>query len=91
MLLKDTVLDLWQEDVATISGRVGDDDKTVDAVDVVVTCDETGYAVAAVNKDPAAAQTFALCFLEDAPSALRQRARKTAVSPNRRTRDGLRA
>lgn len=70
-LLKDTVLDLWKEDVPVITGRVQDDYKTVDAVDIVVTCDDTGYAVAAVNKDPGKDRTCELRFLEDAPREMR--------------------
>ena len=70
-LLKDTVLDLWAEDAPVISGRVRNEEKTVDAVDVAVTCDETGYAVAAVNKDPQASQTVSLYFLEEAPREMR--------------------
>ena len=70
-LLKDTVLDLWKEDVPVITGRVRDDKKTVDAVDIAVTCDDTGYAVAAVNKDPEKEQTCVLRFLENAPCGMR--------------------
>ncbi|MBQ1391260.1 MAG: alpha-N-arabinofuranosidase, partial [Firmicutes bacterium] len=61
-LLKDTVLATWQEDVPTVSGRVGDDDKTVDLVDAVVTWGDGEYAAAAVNKDPDAARELKLCF-----------------------------
>lgn len=70
-LMKDTVLDLWKEDVPVLSGRVRDGDRTVDAVDIVVTADGGAYAVAAVNKDPEAAQTVSFCFLEDTPREMR--------------------
>lgn len=70
-LLKNTVLDLWAEDVPTIAGRIWDDEKTVDTVDIVVTCDESGCAVAAVNKDPVNAETVELRFLESAPREMR--------------------
>ena len=70
-LLKDTVLDIWTEDTPTISGRAGDEERTVYAVDAVVTCGGTEYAVAAINKDPVREQTVELCFLEDAPRKMR--------------------
>ena len=70
-LLKDTVLDLWKEDVPVLTGQIGDDEKTVDAVDIVVTADGKGYAVAAVNKDPENAQTVSLRVLEDPPREMR--------------------
>ncbi len=70
-LLKSTVLDLWAEDVPIACGRVGDDDKTVDLVDIAVTCDSEGYAVAAVNKDPENPQTVQLQFLDGAPREMR--------------------
>ena len=70
-LLKDNVLELWREDVPTIRGSAGDDPKTVDAVDISVTYDENGYAVAAVNKDPTNCQEVSLRFLEDAPREMR--------------------
>ena len=70
-LLKDTVLDIWTEDAPTISGRIGEKDKTVNAVDAVVTYGSKEYAVAAVNKDPAKTQTIELRFLENAPREMR--------------------
>ncbi|MCR5782993.1 MAG: alpha-N-arabinofuranosidase [Clostridia bacterium] len=70
-LLKDTVLNIWQEDIPTITGRVWDDDKTVSTVDTVVTTDGKGYAVAAVNKDPGSGQLITLRFTEDAPRLMR--------------------
>ena len=70
-LLKDTVLDVWQADVPVITGRIRDEEKTVNAADVVVTTDGATYAVAAVNKRPDAAQEIDLCFLSDAPREMR--------------------
>lgn len=67
-LLGDTVLDGWTEDVPTITGRVWDDEKTVDAVDVALTVGADGLcAAAAVNKDPAAAQRVEFAFLDGSP------------------------
>ena len=70
-LLKDTVLSLWQEDAPTMGGRIGNDEKTVDLVDAVVTWGDGAYAVAAVNKDPDGARDLELCFLTDAPREMR--------------------
>ncbi len=70
-LLKDTVLELWTEDVPTITGVLRDDEKTVDTVDLVVTCDGSGYAVAAVNKDPVNRQSVDFSFLDAAPLRMR--------------------
>ena len=70
-LLKDVVMDVWEEDVPTITGRVWDDDKTVKTVDIVVTTDGKEYAVAAVNKDSGKAQAVSLRFLETAPREMR--------------------
>ena len=70
-LLKDSVLDIWQEDVPTITGRVQDDDKTVYAIDTVVTTDGKDYAVAAVNKDPESERKISLQFMEDSPRLMR--------------------
>ncbi|MBQ6118919.1 MAG: alpha-N-arabinofuranosidase [Clostridia bacterium] len=70
-LLKDTVLATWQENVPTVSGRVWDEDKTVDLVDAVVTWGDGAYAAAAVNKDPDAARELELFFLSDAPREMR--------------------
>ena len=66
-LLKDTVLDSWTEDVPQIAGE----GKTVDAVDVVITCDDGEYAIAAVNKDAKNPQTVALNMLEGSVSEMR--------------------
>ncbi len=70
-LLKNTVLDCWTEDVPVISGRVGGREKTVDAVDIAVTQGDGQYAVAAVNKNPAAEETAELVFLDGAPREMR--------------------
>lgn len=58
-LMKDTVLDVWREDVPTITGE----GRTVDAVDAVVTCGEGGYAVSAVNKSRGDVMTLDLEML----------------------------
>ena len=70
-LLKDNVLELWTEDVPTISGMIDVNEKTVDTVDIVVTSDGDSYAVAAVNKDPLKRQTVDFSFLEDVPHMMR--------------------
>ena len=49
-LLKDTVLDIWSEDVPRITGTGKNGERTVDAVDAVVTYGDGIFAVAAVNK-----------------------------------------
>ncbi len=64
-LLKETVLDCWTEGAPRMSGLVDGHERTVDTVDAVVTCGEGGYAIAALNKDPAAEQTLALALLDD--------------------------
>jgi len=70
-LMKETVLGIWTEDVPSITGESGGKVKTVSAVDVAVTCDEGGYAVAAVNKDAAASHTVELSVLEDSCREMR--------------------
>ena len=65
-LLKETVLDVWKEDVPTRSGCIRDDVKTVDTADIVITYDGKTYAAAAVNKDPENEQPLELCFTENA-------------------------
>lgn len=55
-LLKDHVLNVWQEDVPVIGGR----EKTVNMVDAAVTYGDGTFAVAAVNKDREKAQTIEL-------------------------------
>ena len=63
-LLKDTVLKNWSEDVPQLTGNVNGKEKTVDAVDAVVTCGDGMYAVAAINKDPANAHVLTLSALD---------------------------
>jgi len=63
-LLKDTVLDVWKDDVQTITGKVHGEEKTVDTVDAVVTYGDGQYAIAAVNKDPDAEQMLELNMLD---------------------------
>ena len=66
-LLKDTVLDVWTDDVPQLTG----DGKKVDAVDAVVTCGDGKYAVAAVNKDKNSANTLELTSLEGGLTRMR--------------------
>lgn len=70
-LLKDTVLDIWTENVPRMSGELEGKEKTVDLVDAVVTWGDGVYAIAAVNKDPAASQTVELRMLDDTVSEMR--------------------
>ncbi len=74
-LLKENVLDIWSEDVPVMTGidatRGPAAEKTVDTVDLVVTCGEGGYAIAAVNKDPEKEQSFELTLLGDKVSRMR--------------------
>ncbi len=70
-LLKNTVLDCWEEDIPVISGRVGGREKTVNAVDIAVTQGDGQFAVAAVNKNPAAEETAELVFPDGAPREMR--------------------
>lgn len=70
-LLKATVLKLWTEDVPVNTGSIRDDVKTVNTVDIVVTCDSSGYAMAAVNKDPKNTHVVNLNILDDKPSEMR--------------------
>jgi alpha-N-arabinofuranosidase len=70
-LLKGTVLQQWTEEMPVLSGTDNGAEITVDAVDLVVTVDDAGYAIAAVNKDPEAAQTVELRMLDDAVTEMR--------------------
>jgi len=70
-LLKETVLNAWREDVPVMSGQVGGQPRTVDAVDTVVTCGSGGYAVAAVNKDASAAHELLFSLPDDVVSEMR--------------------
>lgn len=70
-LLKETVLDLWKEDMPVLSGIDNGKAKTVDAVDIVVTCGDAGYAVAAVNKDPDKPHELTLSLTDDTAREMR--------------------
>ena len=82
-LMKQTVLDIWTEDVPTVThlcdaeGNMGPgigaapEEKAVELVDVVVTCDEDGYAIAAVNKDACHSHSFDLSLLDGQLKAMR--------------------
>ncbi len=63
-LLKDTVLDIWKENVPTLTGVYNGKEKTVDTVDVVVTFGDGQYVVAAVNKDAENVQPLELSMLD---------------------------
>ncbi|MBQ7638294.1 MAG: alpha-N-arabinofuranosidase [Clostridia bacterium] len=70
-LLQDMVLDIWKEDVPTVSGTVWNEEKTVDVVDIVVTCGSGGYTAAAVNKDAEHAREIEISFLDEPPVEMR--------------------
>lgn len=71
-LLKDTVLKTWNEAVPTMTGIDKlNKENTIDTVDITVTKDENGYAVATVNKDPKESQTVSLRILDDTCSKMR--------------------
>ncbi len=70
-LLKDTVLNIWSEDIPVIKGFDGHIEKTVDTVDVVVTYGDGQYAIAAINKDPENEQSFDVSVIEDEVSEYR--------------------
>ena len=71
-LMKDTVLQTWNEDVPTMTGIDGfNKENTIDTVDIVITKDDNGYAVGAVNKDDKNAQTVDLRMLDDSVSEMR--------------------
>ena len=61
-LMKQTVLDIWTEDVPAMSVQNGQ--KQVDLVDVVVTCGDGDYVISAVNKDATGSHSFDLSLLE---------------------------
>lgn len=63
-LLKDTVLEIWKENVSTMSGVYNGKEKIVDTVDVVVTFGDGQYVVAAVNKDAENVQPLELSMLD---------------------------
>ena len=70
-LMKQTVLNIWQENVPTYTGMRDGVKETVDLVDVVVTYGDGSYAVSAINKDPANSQTFDLSILDDTLTEMR--------------------
>ena len=63
-LMKDTVLNIWKEDVPTFPGVWDNTEEDIDLVDVVVTYGSGTYAISAVNKDEFGEQSFDLTFLE---------------------------
>ncbi len=70
-VLKDTVLNIWSENIPTTSGQDGKYYKTVDVVDVVVTYGDGEYVIAAVNKDPENEQAFDFSVIGDKISEMR--------------------
>jgi len=70
-LLKEKVLDIWTKDIPTITGMDGRHQKTVDALDVLVTADDDGYAIAAVNKQKEGDLTLDLRMLDDSAKMMR--------------------
>ena len=62
--MKGTVLDIWKQDVKMLSD-------TVELIDVVVTKDEDGYAISAVNKDGENMQTLILSMIGDEKKKMR--------------------
>ena len=70
-LLKDTVLNIWKEDVPTITGTRNGQELTVDVVDAVVTYGDGTYAIAAINKDAVNCQSFDLSVLDDTLTEIR--------------------
>ena len=63
-LMKQTVLNIWQEKVPTYTGMRDGQKQTVDLVDVVVTYGDGEYAIAAINKDANDCQSFDLSLLD---------------------------
>ena len=70
-LMKQTVLNTWEEDVPAMTGTLWGKEKTVDTLDVVITRDDSGYAVSAINKDPESAHTIVLRMLDDTVREMR--------------------
>ena len=70
-LMKDTVLNIWKEDVPTITGTRNGQELTVDVVDAVVTYGDGTYAIAAINKDAVNCQSFDLSVLDDTLTEIR--------------------
>ena len=69
--MKDTVLNIWKEDVPTITGTRNGQELTVDVVDAVVTYGDGAYAIAAINKDAVNCQSFDLSVLDDTLTEIR--------------------
>ncbi len=69
--MKKTVLDIWTQDALELTGKLNGRETSVDLIDAVVTWDETGYAVSAVNKDSENAQAITLTMIGDAKSEMR--------------------
>ena len=70
-LMKQTVLNTWEEDAPAMTGMLWGKEKTVDTLDVVITRDDSGYAVSAINKDPESTHTITLRILDDTVSEMR--------------------
>lgn len=70
-LLKENVLDIWEEATPVICGTDENVEKTVKAVDLVVTYGDGEYAIAAVNKDPEHAQSLELSAIGDQITQMR--------------------
>ena len=70
-LMKDTVLNIWKQDVPTRTGNWKDAAQTIDLVDVVVTYGDGAYAIGAINKDAHNSQSFDLSLLDDTVTEMR--------------------
>ena len=70
-LMKDAVLNTWNEDMPTITGTLNGNVRTVDTLDVVVTKGENGYAISAINKDSENVHSLQLRMLDDAVTEMR--------------------
>lgn len=70
-LLKQNVLNAWFEEGTTISGTIRGERRTVDAVDAVVTWDESGYAIAAINKHPEKDAVLSLSIVDGQAAQMR--------------------
>lgn len=67
----DTVLNIWTEDVPKLKGAIGNIEKTVDAIDVVVTHKDGKYAVSAVNKKAEKEEKLILSMIGSHASEMR--------------------
>ena len=70
-LMKQTVLNIWQEKVPTYTGMRDGVEETVDLVDVAVTYGDGEYAIGAINKDASNCQSFDLSLLDGQLSEMR--------------------